>query len=120
MAVGTALFLLVPGVLLRCFDAPADIVALGIPALRMISISFLFAAVTIIFTASFQALGAPMMSMVVSLLRQLVIVLPATYLLLLASPNLVWLAIPIAEVISCVVAVLFYIRVHREKIVPLL
>ncbi|MEG0441411.1 MAG: MATE family efflux transporter [Oscillospiraceae bacterium] len=120
MAVGTALFLLVPGALLRCFDAPADIVALGIPALRMISISFLFAAVTIIFTASFQALGAPMMSMVVSLLRQLVIVLPATYLLLQINPNLVWLAIPAAEVISCVVAVLFYIRVHREKIVPLL
>ncbi|MEG1579624.1 MAG: MATE family efflux transporter, partial [Oscillospiraceae bacterium] len=120
MAVGTALFLLVPGLILSCFNAPADVVALGIPALRMISVSFLFAAVAIIFTASFQALGKPMMSLIISLLRQLVIVLPATYLLLQIDPNLVWLSIPAAEMISCIVATVFYRKLHANIIVPLL
>lgn len=119
MAVGTVLFLAIPGPLMSIFSPTEAALALGVSALRVISVSFLFAGVSIILSAAFQALGAPKYSLIISLLRQLVIVLPAALLLVYVNPALVWWCLPIAEVLSCGVALLLYKRVHRQHIMPL-
>lgn len=119
MAAGTLLFLALPGPLMSIFNPdPATLVA-GIPAMRIASVSFLFAGVSIILTAAFQALGAPRYSLIISVMRQLVIVLPVCLLFALFNPTLVFWCLPAAEIFSCVVALLLYKKVHREHIMPL-
>ena len=88
MGVGMVIFLLFPQLLMGIFSAPELAMTMGVPALRIVSLSFLFAGVSIILGAAFQALGAPMFSLIISLLRQLVIVLPVC--LLLALPPRSW------------------------------
>lgn len=119
MAAGTLLMLLAPGPLLRIFDATQQVLADGVPALRIIAASFLFAGVSIVLCAAFQAMGSATLSLVVSLLRQAVVLLPAALLLGLVRPGLVWLAFPVAEVLSCGVAALLYKRLRRTKIMSL-
>ena len=116
MAAGTLVFLLLPGPLLAIFNPSGETMALGVTALRILAPAFLFAGVSIILGAAFQALGAPMYSLVVSLLRQLVVVLPVCLVFALLSPGLVWWSIPIAEAAACGAAFLLYRRVHRTKI----
>ena len=81
MAVGTVVFLAIPGPLLRLFDADAAVLAEGISALRLIALSFVCAGVSVILCAALQALGAANSSLVVSLLRQLVLLFPLALLL---------------------------------------
>jgi putative MATE family efflux protein len=119
MVVGTLLLLLFPAPLLRLFEADAAVLADGVPALRMVACSFVFAGLSIIFCSSFQALGCAGMSLVISLLRQVVILIPATLLLGLWSPTLMWLSFPISEVCSCLLSFFLYRRVMRTKISPL-
>ncbi len=118
MGVGMFLFLLFPGALMGIFGAEQEpmAMAMGIPALRILAASFLFAGVSIILGAAFQALGAPMFSLIISLLRQLVIVLPVCLLLAFTAPELVWWCVPLAEGVSCLVALAFYRKIYREKI----
>ena len=92
MAVGTVVFLAIPGPLLRLFDADAAVLAEGISALRLIALSFVCAGVSVILCAALQALGAANSSLVVSLLRQLVLLFPLALLLGALRPSLVWLA----------------------------
>lgn len=108
MAVGTLILMTLPGPLLGIFDAGADVLAEGVPALRMIALSFLCAGVSIVLCSSLQALGAANASLAISLLRQVVLLLPAALLLGALRPGLVWLAFPTAEVLSCAVALLLY------------
>ena len=116
MAVGATLFLLVPGLLLSFFQANPAQMADGIPALRMIGPSFLFAGACIIFSAAFQSVGAPRTSLLISLLRQVALLLPAALLLGWLAPGFLWLAFPVAEILSCTLAVLCYRRVYQTKI----
>lgn len=116
MIVGTLLLLLFPGAFLSLFKAGPAELAEGIPALRMISAGFLFAGVSVILCSAFQALGNPMLSLLVSLLRQLLVILPAAWLLGLWSPALMWLCFPAAEAVSCLLSLIFYRRVYREKL----
>ena len=81
MTMGFAVFQLAPATLLSLFDASAEMTAIGVPALRIISISFLLAGFCIIAGSVCQAIGNPMYSMVVSICRQLVVLLPAAWLL---------------------------------------
>ena len=116
MLIGLAVFELFPHILLRMFNPSEMMLELGVPALRIICISFIFAGFCIVCSSVFQALGVSMYSLILSVCRQLVVLVPAAYLLSkLGDVNLVWWAFPIAEVMS-VVCCIFFLR----KIVKLL
>lgn len=120
MLIGFALFQLIPEVMLGFFNADASMLAMGANALRTISISFLFAGFCIVAGSVFQALGNGILSMLVSLARQLFVILPAAYLLgKFLGLDAVWWAFPIAELVSLSLSVLFLIRVYRKEIRPL-
>lgn len=116
MAVGTVVFLAIPGPLLRLFDADAAVLAEGISALRLIALSFVCAGVSVILCAALQALGAANSSLVVSLLRQLVLLFPLALLLGALRPSLVWLAFLLSEGTACLTALLLYRRTARGRL----
>ncbi|MBP5458746.1 MAG: MATE family efflux transporter, partial [Clostridia bacterium] len=117
MFLGVVLFETIPGTLLRFYDASPDMLAIGIPALRIIATHFLIAGACIMMSSSFQVLGNGVYSMIVSILRQLVALLPAAYLLSLSGNlNMVWWAFPIAEVVSLLTCIFFMRKIIREKL----
>ncbi len=114
MAVGTALFESVPGVLLSFFDASEDMLAIGVPALRIIGIHFVIAGFCIPAGSVCQAIGNPIYSLIVSVCRQLVVLLPVAWLLARTGVlDLVWLAFPIAELVSFTLSVIFLRKTLR-------
>ena len=115
--IGLAVFQLIPAKLLELFEASDTMIAIGVPALRTISVSYLIAGFCIICGTVFQALGCAVYSMFVSIARQLVVLLPAAYLLSL-SGNLdyVWWAFPIAELMSLCMTIIFLFRVNKKII----
>ena len=101
MLVGLAVFELIPNKLLMIFSASENVMSIGVVALRIIGLSFLFAGIGIVSSTVFQAIGNPLHSLLISVLRQLVIILPVAYLLsLTGSVDNVWWSYPIAEVVS--------------------
>ena len=115
MVVGLAIFQLAPEVLLSFFDASAEMDAIGSVALRIISISFLFAGFCIIAGSVCQAIGNPFYSLIVSVARQLVVLLPVAWLLAQTGRlELVWVAFPIAELMSLTLSVIFLRRTLRS------
>jgi len=120
MFVGFLVMQIFPVQLFSLFEASAEMLAIGVPALRFISISFLFAGFCIIAGSTFQALGNGMLSMIVSIARQLVVLLPVAYLLsLTGNLNLIWLSFPIAELMSVVLSGVFLYRMYQKVIKPL-
>ena len=120
MALGLLLFQLCPKILLGFFHPSPDMLSIGIPALRIISICFPVAGYCIVCSSVFQALGKGVMSMFISIIRQLLVLLPAAYLLSLAGTlNLVWWAFPIAEVSSGTIATIFILKAYKNVIKPL-
>jgi len=106
-----------PNQIFALFNAEKNMLLLGIPALRIISISFIFAGCSIVLLSVFQALGHGMLSLEVSVIRQLVILLPVAYVLSLTqSVNLIWWAFPISELIAAVFALAFMKRVYHKEI----
>ena len=117
MTSGLIIFQTIPDVLLKMFDASETMLFIGTPALRVISLSFLFAAVGIACSSAFQALGYAVYSMLMSVARQLVVLLPVAYLLSLSGDvRLVWFAFPIAEIVSLIVCIIFMIRINKTLI----
>ena len=119
MTAGTIIFQTIPHTLLRLFDATETMLAVGTPALRIISLSFPIAAICIAMGGAFQATGKSMYSMIVSFVRQLIFLVPAAFVLALigqrtGNSDLVWWSYPIAEVVSLVITLLFYTRLHRR------
>lgn len=120
MLIGLAAFQFIPDTLLGFFNASPDMLAIGEPALRTISWSFLVAGICIICSSSFQALGNGIYSLLVSFARQLVVLLPAAFLLsLTGNVNAVWWSYPIAEVASLTCSLLFLRRINRKILAPL-
>lgn len=120
MICGFAAFQLIPDVLLSLFNPSDTFLEIGRSCLRIISFSFPVAAVCISLGASFQALGNGIYSTITSLCRQLLVLLPVAYLLSLSgNVNLVWLAYPVAEVVSGSLTIFFFTRIYRQKIKPL-
>ncbi len=120
MLIGTVAFLLIPQTLLSMFNASEKLIEIGVPALRIISLSFLFAGFAIICSSVFQAMGNGMLSLYVSVGRQLIVLLPAAFLLAQTGVlSAVWWSFPIAELISLALSALFLIHVKRTKIHPL-
>ena len=119
MAAGTVLFELIPVPLLRLFDASDAMLALGVPAIRIISVSFCFAGASVILSGCMQGLGRGNESLWVALLRQLIVILPAAVLLSRLSLTAVWFAFPLAEAVGLAAAVLLHRRVTRRLLEPL-
>ena len=127
MAIGTALFLLIPDKLLSIFITSASaeevsiLMGIGEPALRIICSHFIIAAICISFNAVFQALGKGKYAMITSICRQLVILLPVAFVLAMighaaGNDNLVWLSFPIAEIGSLTVSALLFKKLNRDLI----
>lgn len=125
MLLGFASFQAFPDKLMGIFGSSGDknaaaLVRMGVNAMRIVSIHFPIAAVGIALGSSFQALGNGVYSTVTSLCRQLVVLVPAAYLLsLTGSVDAVWWSFPIAEVVSMLLTLLFYWRIYRQKVKPL-
>lgn len=112
MLAGTIIFELFPKELLSLFHADGEMYAIGIPALRIISISFVAAGLTMVICSILQALNLAGASLVLTLLRQMIILLPLTYILArLISLSFAWWSFPITEVFTAVLALVFYNRV---------
>lgn len=117
MLVGIIIFQTIPGTLFALFAASDTMLGIGIPALRIISISYIFAGYNIVCGTAFQALGNAVYSMIVSIARQLVVLLPAAYLLaLLGNVNYVWWAFPIAEIASLTMTTIFLLKINKDVI----
>ena len=120
MLLGFAAAQLWPGVLLSIFNAGPDMLALGEVALRIISIHFIIAGFNIVSSAVFQALGRGMMALLVSLVRQLFVLVPAAWLLSLSgNVNAIWWSFPVAEVSSLVMCSLFLAYCYRTIVRPM-
>ncbi|MCD7739100.1 MAG: MATE family efflux transporter [Lachnospiraceae bacterium] len=111
---------LIPTQLLRLFSASDDMLAIGVPALRTISYSFLLAGICVVCTSFFQALGSGVSSMLISFLRQLVVLVPLAFLLSQTGDlSMVWYAWPIAELVSLSFSIIFFIRLDRKLLKPI-
>ncbi|MBQ7839237.1 MAG: MATE family efflux transporter [Lachnospiraceae bacterium] len=117
MAAGVAVFQLAPKFLLGLFAASDHMLEIGVPALRIISLSFLFAAFGIVSSSFFQALGNGVYSMFVSLTRQLIVLLPVAFLLsMTGNVQMVWFAFPIAEIFSFALSIFFTVRITKKVV----
>lgn len=119
MAFGIFLFQCFPAGLLGLFEASENMLSIGIPALRIISLSYCFAGICIVFGTTFQSLGNGIYSTFVSFGRQLVVLLPAAWLLSHLGLEEIWWAFPIAELMSFGLSVFFYTRIYRQIIVKI-
>ena len=120
MSVGFIVFQTLPDRLLMIFNASETMLSIGVPALRIISISFLLAGYCIVCSSLFQALGHGMLSLWVSVFRQLVVLLPAAYVLSkIGGLSYVWLSYPIAEIFSCLFSTCFLRHIYKKEIIPL-
>lgn len=117
MLIGLIVIQLIPETLLGFFSASPEMIEIGVPALRTISLCFIFAGFCIISSSVFQALGNGVLSMLVSFARQMVILLPAAYLLSkTGNVNMVWLSFPIAEIMSVVLCAVFLKYLYNKVI----
>lgn len=117
MLFGFAMFQLFPEALLGFFNASPDMLKVGVPALRTISISFMLAGFSIVSISTCQALGKSIYSLIVSVARQLVVLIPCAFLLSLSGKvNLVWWAFPIAELVGCTCCIIFVNYVLRKTL----
>ncbi len=117
MTFGFLVFQFLPKTLLGLFDASEHMISIGVPALRTISWCFVFAGYSIICSAVFQALGNGVYSMLISIARQLVIIIPVAFIFAkLFGLDMVWWSYPIAEIISVFLSTFFLIRIFKQKL----
>ena len=120
MAIGLAAMQILPQELLSIFNASDQMIKIGVPALKTISISYIFAGFSVVLISVFQAFGKGLFSMSISIARQLVVLVPCAYLLSKTGElDNVWWAFPIAEVMSVLVAGAFFIYLYKKVITKL-
>ena len=120
MAAGVAVVQLIPDKLLLLFDASEQMLTIGVPALRIISTCFVFAGFSIVCSSVFQALGNSIFSMIMSITRQLAVLLPAACILAHAfGLHAVWYAFPIAEFASLALSIIMLSHTYKKVIMPL-
>ena len=120
MLAGTLLLEAVPGVLLDMFNAADDMKSMGIIALRTIAIHFPLAAIGIVLSSVFQAFAQSIYSLIISVMRQLVVLIPAAWLLAqTGNVNNVWWSFFVAEIISLLASIYFFKKVYNSTIRPL-
>ena len=115
MLVGLLAFETIPATLLSFFNASDAMIAIGVPALRFIAIHFIFAGYDIVCSAVFQAVGKGTYSLLTSLIRQLIVLLPSAYLLsLTGNVNLIWLSFPIAEIAAVITSTVLFTKIKNH------
>ncbi len=115
MFVGVIIFLTIPDVLFAMFKASDNMLQIGVPALRIICLHFLLAGFNIIGGSMFQALGNAVYSMITSICRQLLVLLPVAFVLSrFGNVNYVWWAFPIAELFATAMTIVFVKRVNKK------
>lgn len=120
MAVGTIVFELIPKELLYLFDAKENMLAIGIPSLRIISLSFIFAGISMVLCSVFQALGHANKSLYITLLRQLLILIPLTWgLAKLFGLNVGWWSFPITEAVCAGISLVLLVVVRKNTIMKI-
>ena len=120
MILGTLAFNFFPRELLSLFSATEEMYRIGIPALKMISLCFVPAAISIGLGSSFQATGYGVGTMIVSICRQLMVLIPVAYILSkFLGINGVWLSFIVAEIIGLVVSIAIYLKVYSSRIRPI-
>lgn len=120
MGIGIIVFQLFPEQLLALFNASGDMLSIGTAALRTISISFIFAGISIMLSSVFQALGNAMFSLWIQVIRQLIILVPVAYLLSLTGDvNAVWWSKLISEIVTAALALLALRHIYSQKIAPM-
>lgn len=120
MLIGLLTFQTVPDLLLKLFNASDEMLEIGCAALRTISWSYIFAGFCIVSSSVFQALGNGVYSLITSVCRQLVVILPVSYFLAVNfGLTVVWWAFPIAELVSMTLSVILLVKIYREKIAVL-
>ena len=120
MVLGFCIFEFFPGQVLGLFSASQAMLTIGIPAMRIICLHFLLAGTSIVLSSVFQALGNGLFSLIVSVCRQLFVLLPAAWLLAqTGNVNNVWWAFLIAEFVSILMSLAFYARINKTTIAPL-
>lgn len=120
MAIGLSAMQILPKELLSIFNASDQMIKIGVPALKTISISYIFAGFSVVLISVFQAFGKGLFSMSISIARQLVVLVPCAYLLSKTGElDNVWWAFPIAEVMSVLVAGAFFIYLYKKVITKL-
>lgn len=114
MSIGTILFWTIPDVFISMFGGGSELMEAGMPAFRIISLCFIPAAIGIVFTTLFQAVGKGIRSLLMSFCRQLVLILPIAYILsIIFDISAVWYAFPIAEAGSLILAISFFINLVK-------
>ncbi len=116
MCAGMALSLACPGWLLGLFNLSPEAVEAGIPALRIVSLSFAASGISLVCSYAFQAIGSNSFSLILALLRQLVLLLPMAAALLWTDPALTWWAFPLTEWSCCILAAVLFRRAHKTRI----
>ena len=118
MIAGMLVFLLLPSQLIGIFNPSEEMLSIGVPALRTICTCFIFAALGIVSSTMFQAMGHGTYSLVISIMRQLVVLIPSAFLLarLTGQVRAVWWAFPIAEIVSLCASAFFFLRLYRTEI----
>ena len=121
MVIGLVIVQLFPGPILLLFNASDYMLEIGVPALRTISISFLFAGFCVISSSAFQALGHGVLRMIMSFVRQPIVLLPVAWLFsLTGNLGLVWFSYPIAEIAAVLVSILYLRRIYVQVVQPLM
>ncbi len=117
MALGLILLQIFPVKLLSLFNASKDMLGIGVPALRIISLSYVFAGFCVVASSVYQAFGNGLLSLITAISRQLAVLLPVAYWLsLFGKVNLVWWSYPIAEIMSVSLNIVFLKRIYRKKV----
>ena len=122
MLIGLALIEIFPRQLLMLFNASENMLGIGIPALRIICLSFTFAGCSIVLSSLFQALGHGVYSMMISLIRQLFVLLPSAFILALIGKHMgndvsyIWWSFNIAEIGSITTSLLLFKRLYNNTI----
>ena len=117
MLAGFVLCQILPVQILKIFDASDNMLAIGVPALRIISFSFLIAPFSIVSSGTFQALGKGTFSLIISLIRQLIVILPLSYLLSrVMGMKGVWIAFPIAEIVAGILTTIYLRKLYKNEI----
>ena len=117
MLAGFVLCQILPSQILKIFDASDNMLAIGVPALRIISFSFLIAPFSIVSSGTFQSLGKGTFSLIISLIRQLIVILPLSYLLSrVMGMKGVWIAFPIAEIVAGILTTIYLRKLYKNEI----
>lgn len=116
LSINTIIFFIVPDKIMLLFNPSYNMLAIGSYALRVISLGFIISAVDIMLSILFQAIGNGVESLIISIIRQMIVIVPSAYLLLKINLNYVWFAFPLSELASFIASILFFIAIYNRKL----